>query len=105
MLRSLGFHAVPLHGELTQSQRLGSFNKFKSGTCKILVATDLASRLVDLLPNIILELTLSQGPRRPIRRRSYQLRVAYSFERLYPQSWTYCAGGTSWEIDINGVAI
>lgn len=46
ILRTLGFHAVPLHGELTQSQRLGAFNKFKSGSCKILVATDLASRFV-----------------------------------------------------------
>ncbi|RDB19565.1 ATP-dependent rRNA helicase rrp3 [Hypsizygus marmoreus] len=48
ILRSLGFRAIPLHGELTQSQRLGAFNKFKGGLCNILVATDLASRGLDV---------------------------------------------------------
>lgn len=48
MLRSLGFSAVPLHGQLTQSQRLGALNRFKSGTRNILVATDIASRYVSL---------------------------------------------------------
>ena len=52
MLRTLGFPAVPLHGQLTQSQRLGALGKFKSGGRKVLVATDVASRYV----------TLSSGP-------------------------------------------
>lgn len=46
MLRSLGFPAVPLHGQLSQSQRLGALGKFKSGDRKLLVATDVASRFV-----------------------------------------------------------
>lgn len=46
MLRSLGFPAVPLHGQLSQSQRLGALGKFKSGSRKLLVATDVASRFV-----------------------------------------------------------
>ena len=46
MLRTLGFPAVPLHGQLSQSQRLGSLNKFKTGGRKVLVATDVASRYV-----------------------------------------------------------
>ncbi|CAL1708684.1 unnamed protein product [Somion occarium] len=48
ILRTLGFSAIPLHGQLSQSQRLGSLSKFKSGDRKILVATDVASRGLDL---------------------------------------------------------
>lgn len=44
ILRTLGFPAVPLHGQLSQSQRLGALGKFKSGGRKVLVATDVASR-------------------------------------------------------------
>ena len=46
MLRTLGFPAVPLHGQLSQSQRLGALGKFKSGGRRVLVATDIASRYV-----------------------------------------------------------
>jgi ATP-dependent RNA helicase DDX47/RRP3 len=44
VLRNLGFAAIPLHGQLSQSQRLGSLSKFQSGSRNILVATDVASR-------------------------------------------------------------
>ena len=44
MIRNLGFSAIPLHGSMSQPQRLGALNKFKSGTRKILLATDVASR-------------------------------------------------------------
>lgn len=46
ILRTLGFPAVPLHGQLSQSARLGALAKFKSGGRKVLVATDVASRSV-----------------------------------------------------------
>lgn len=48
MLRFLGFPAIPLHGQLSQSLRLGALNKFKSGGRSILVATDVASRGLDI---------------------------------------------------------
>ncbi|KAJ7647388.1 P-loop containing nucleoside triphosphate hydrolase protein [Roridomyces roridus] len=48
ILRTLGLPAVPLHGQLTQSQRLGALGKFKSGSRKVLVATDIASRGLDI---------------------------------------------------------
>jgi len=44
ILRTLEFSAIPIHGGMSQSQRLGSLTKFKSGGRKILVATDIASR-------------------------------------------------------------
>lgn len=51
LLRNLGFNAVCLHGQLSQPKRLGALNKFKAGTRNILVATDVASRGLDI-PNV-----------------------------------------------------
>ena len=51
MLRNLGFQAVCLHGKLSQPKRLGALNKFKAGERNILVATDVASRGLDI-PNV-----------------------------------------------------
>lgn len=48
MLRNLGFSALPLHGKLNQAQRLGALNKFKGGQRSILIATDVASRGLDI---------------------------------------------------------
>ncbi|TPX71159.1 hypothetical protein SpCBS45565_g01287 [Spizellomyces sp. 'palustris'] len=48
MLRNLGFQAVSLHGQLSQPKRLGALNKFKSGGRNILIATDVASRGLDI---------------------------------------------------------
>ena len=48
LLRALGFGAVPLHGQLTQAKRLAALNKFKSGERSILIATDVASRGLDI---------------------------------------------------------
>lgn len=48
LLRLLGFSAIPLHGQLSQSARLGALNKFKGGGRSILIATDVASRGLDI---------------------------------------------------------
>jgi ATP-dependent RNA helicase DDX47/RRP3 len=48
LLRALGFSAMAIHGQLTQSMRLGALNKFRSGSCSILVATDVAARGLDV---------------------------------------------------------
>ncbi|CAI5756255.1 unnamed protein product [Candida verbasci] len=48
LARILGFNSVPLHGQLSQTQRLGSLNKFKSGKSNILIATDVAARGLDI---------------------------------------------------------
>lgn len=48
VLRILGFPAVPLHGQMSQSARLGALAKFKSGGRRVLVATDVASRGLDI---------------------------------------------------------
>lgn len=48
MLRNLGFPAVALHGQMSQSTRVGALQKFSSGSRTILVCTDVAARGLDL---------------------------------------------------------
>ena len=48
LLRSLGFGAIPLHGQLSQSARLGALGKFCGRSRDILVATDVAARGLDI---------------------------------------------------------
>lgn len=44
MLREVGIRCTSLHSKLSQSERLGSIAKFKSGIVPILVTTDVGSR-------------------------------------------------------------
>lgn len=48
LLRNLGLNAIPLHGKMNQAKRLGALNKFRSKARSILVATDVASRGLDI---------------------------------------------------------
>lgn len=48
LLRTLGFGAIPLHGQLSQSNRFGALNKFRAGSREILIATDVAARGLDI---------------------------------------------------------
>lgn len=61
LLRSLGFSAIPLHGQLSQSARLGALGKFRSGSRDILVATDVAARGLDV-PSVDLVLNFDLPP-------------------------------------------
>jgi ATP-dependent RNA helicase DDX47/RRP3 len=57
LLRTLGFGAIPLHGQLSQSSRLGALSKFKSKSRDIMVCTDVASRGLDI-PSVDLVINL-----------------------------------------------
>ena len=48
ILRNLNFKAVNINGQLSQTQRLNALNKFKAGERQILIATDVASRGLDI---------------------------------------------------------
>ncbi len=48
VLRNLGFGAIPIHGQMSQPKRLAALNKFKAGERSLLVATDVASRGLDV---------------------------------------------------------
>ncbi|KAL7912547.1 P-loop containing nucleoside triphosphate hydrolase protein [Trichoderma velutinum] len=69
LLRTLGFGAIPLHGQLSQSSRLGALNKFKGGSREILVATDVAARGLDIpAVDVVLNLDLPQDSKTYIHR-------------------------------------
>lgn len=61
MLRALGRSAIPLHGQMPQSSRLGALNKFRSKARDILVATDVAARGLDI-PSVDLVLNFDLPP-------------------------------------------
>lgn len=61
LLRSLGFSAIPLHGQLSQSARLGALGKFRAGSRDILVATDVAARGLDI-PSVDVVLNFDLPP-------------------------------------------
>jgi ATP-dependent RNA helicase RhlE len=44
-----GFKAASLHGDLTQYRRQSTLDGFRMGTVKVLVATDIAARGIDVL--------------------------------------------------------
>eukprot|EP00871_Galdieria_phlegrea_P000641 jgi/Galph1/1578/GphlegSOOS_G265.1 len=48
LLRNLGLTAIAIHGGMLQSKRLEALNLFKTGSRNILIATDLASRGLDI---------------------------------------------------------
>jgi ATP-dependent RNA helicase RhlE len=48
-LKSAGFRVASLQGDLTQNRRQAALDGFRSGTIKILVATDIAARGIDVL--------------------------------------------------------
>jgi superfamily II DNA/RNA helicase len=47
-LKIHGFDAAPIHGDLQQSQRMATLERFRNGDLKILVASDVAARGLDI---------------------------------------------------------
>ncbi|WP_253944115.1 DEAD/DEAH box helicase [Pseudogemmobacter hezensis] len=47
-LKSHGFNAAPIHGDLDQSQRMKTLDAFRDGSLHILVASDVAARGLDI---------------------------------------------------------
>lgn len=89
LLRTLGFGAIPLHGQLSQSARLGALNKFRSGNREILVATDVAARGLDIPKvDVVLNYDLPQDSKTYIHRvgrtaRAGKSGIALSFVTQY----------------------
>lgn len=48
LLRKLGHNAVTVNGQMSQSKRLGSLQRFRQRDASVLVATDVASRGLDI---------------------------------------------------------
>ena len=47
-LKRAGIEAVGIHGDKSQNARQTALNRFKNGECKLLVATDIAARGIDI---------------------------------------------------------
>ncbi|XP_015905371.2 probable ATP-dependent RNA helicase DDX49 [Parasteatoda tepidariorum] len=68
-LRSLGFENVSLNSHLKQWDRLASISKFKSNRSKILVATDVASRGLDIpMVDLVINYNVPVVPKNYIHR-------------------------------------
>ncbi|HSO44520.1 MAG TPA: helicase-related protein, partial [Rhodoferax sp.] len=54
-LNKLGLHADAIHGDKTQQERIKALDMFKAGTLRVLVATDVAARGIDIeaLPFVV----------------------------------------------------
>lgn len=50
-LKKYGYDAAPIHGDLEQSQRMATLDKFRDGSLRFLVASDVAARGLDI-PNV-----------------------------------------------------
>ena len=48
LLKQLGYASIALHGQLPMNKRLSALSRFKTGTKAVLVATDVASRGLDI---------------------------------------------------------
>lgn len=64
-----GIHAASLHGHLSQSARINTLERFKAGELRVLVASDLASRGIDIqqLP-VVINYELPRSPKDYIHR-------------------------------------
>ena len=47
-LKSHGFHAAPIHGDLDQSVRTKTLDEFRDGSLRLLIASDVAARGLDI---------------------------------------------------------
>ena len=69
MLGEVGIRAVPLHAQLSQGRRLAALGKFRSGVENVLVATDVASRGLDIPEvDLVLNYDLPRDPTNYVHR-------------------------------------
>lgn len=69
MLNDVGFENVALHAMIKQRQRLAALARFKSNTIQILIATDVASRGLDIpTVQLVINHTLPKVPKEYIHR-------------------------------------
>lgn len=69
MLNDVGLENVALHAMISQAQRLAALAKFKSNTVKMLIATDVASRGLDISTvQLVLNHTVPKIPKEYIHR-------------------------------------
>jgi ATP-dependent RNA helicase DDX47/RRP3 len=79
LLRNIGFPAILIHGQLSQSARLGSLNKIRSRARTLLIAPDVAARGLDILAvDFVVNCDLPQDSKTYIHRVGRTARAAKS---------------------------
>ena len=69
MLRKVEFKCAGLHSVMSQKERLSSLARFRSGLVKILVATDVASRGLDIpLVQLVINYNVPASPKDYVHR-------------------------------------
>ena len=69
LLRKMGHRAVTVNGQMSQNKRLGSLARFKSKDANILVATDVASRGLDIPEvDVVINYDLPDNPKDYVHR-------------------------------------
>lgn len=84
LVRSLNMKAIPLHGQLSQTARLGALGKFRAGeSAKILIATDVAARGLDIpLVDVVINFDLPPDSKTYIHRVGRTARAGKSGKAL-----------------------
>jgi ATP-dependent RNA helicase DDX47/RRP3 len=68
-LRKLGYRAVTVNGQMSQNKRLESLARFKQKDANVLVATDVASRGLDIPSvDLVINYDLPMNPKDYIHR-------------------------------------
>jgi ATP-dependent RNA helicase DDX47/RRP3 len=69
LLRKLGHKAITVNGQMSQTKRLGSLARFRQRDANILVATDVASRGLDIPSvDLVINYDLPMNPKDYIHR-------------------------------------
>ncbi len=86
-LKSAGINAAPIHGNRTQAARTKALDGFRKGRVKVLVATDIAARGIDV--NNISHVINFDIPHEP---QSYIHRIGRTARAgSYGQAWSFCS--------------
>lgn len=84
-LNAVGLENVCLHGFMRQRERVAALNKFKSNHVKTLIATDVASRGLDIQSvQLIINHRLPKYPNEYIHRYTHKLPIiSFNIKKLY----------------------
>lgn len=86
-LKRAGIKAAPIHGNRTQSARIKALNDLKQGRVKVLVATDIAARGIDVdgISHVV-NFDIPNEPETYVHRIGRTARAG-----AYGQAWSFCS--------------
>ena len=87
ILNRAGIQASAIHGNKSQNARVKAMNDFKSGACRVMIATDIAARGIDIsqLP-LVINYELPEVPETYVHRIGRTGRAGYE-----GSAWSFCS--------------